>query len=137
MRQQGFTLVELMIVIAIIGILSAIALPAYQDYTRRSRVAEGLNLTGQAKAAVVEYYGTNGSWPTSNSVVGIASASDITGDGVTSVAIGSGGKITITFNARVDDGKTLVMTPSNQGGFISWTCSGGTLDDRYRPSSCR
>ncbi len=70
--QKGFTLIELMIVIAIIGILAAIALPAYQDYTKRSRVSEGLSLAGGAKSALTEYYASNNKWPSDNAEAGIA-----------------------------------------------------------------
>src|SRR5918994_3257890 len=93
--QKGFTLIELMIVVAIIGILAAIAIPAYQDYTIRSQVTEGLNLAAPAKASVAEVYANRGDWPADNTEAGIGSSASIVGKYVTSVSIGSGG-ITVT-----------------------------------------
>ncbi len=136
-QSQGFTLIELMIVIAIIGILAALAIPAYQDYLKRSHVSEGLNLAAAAKSGVAEYYGTNGSWPSSNSQAGLAPASQISGNAVTSVAVGANGAITITYNGKVASGATLILTPTDSGGAIKWTCTGGTVDDKYRPANCR
>ncbi len=80
--QKGFTLIELMIVVAIIGILAAIALPAYQDYTKRSHVSEGLSLAGAAKLGVTEFFADRGALPTSNADVGLAAATDIKGNAV-------------------------------------------------------
>ncbi|MDR1662653.1 MAG: prepilin-type N-terminal cleavage/methylation domain-containing protein, partial [Azoarcus sp.] len=77
--QQGFTLIELMIVVAIIGILAAIALPAYQDYTARAQMSEGFSLAGGQKLAVSEYHSNYGHYPTDNSVAGVAQAASITG----------------------------------------------------------
>ena len=135
--QQGFTLIELMIVVAIIGILAAIAIPAYQDYTKRSHVSEGLTLAGGAKAGVAEYYATEGVWPTTNSEAGLEAASSITGNAVTGVSVGTSGVITITYNAKVESGNDIDMTPSDTGGTIAWDCTGGSVDVKYRPANCR
>lgn len=141
--QAGFTLIELMIVVAIIGILAAIALPAYQDYTKRSHVSEGLSLAGAAKMGVSEYYADKGIWPTSNTDVGLASATSIKGNAVRSVAVSgtttAGGIITITYNTKVEAGNTIVMTPtsSNTSGSITWACNTGTVQSKYRPATCR
>ena len=95
-KQQGFTLIELMIVVAIIGILAAIAIPAYQDYTIRAQVSEGLNLSGGAKAAVTEYFQDRGTMPTTNTMAGLAAGGDIKGKYVWSVTVGTDGIIDIT-----------------------------------------
>ncbi|MBD3613690.1 pilin [Kingella kingae] len=143
--QKGFTLIELMIVIAIIGILAAIALPAYQDYTKRSRVSEGLSLAGGAKSALTEYYASNNEWPENNDKAGIAPANKITGNAVKSVEVARDtagatgkGKITVTFNGKVKEGANLILEGTgNEAGSVQWTCTGGNLDAKFRPSECR
>jgi type IV pilus assembly protein PilA len=137
--QKGFTLIELMIVVAIIGILAAVAIPAYQDYTKRARVTEGLGLADGAKTAVAEYYSTQNAWPTDNSAAGLAT--NISGNAVTSVIVGTG-IITVTYNTKVTaaGGATVTLSPSDTGGSIAWACApGGTtpLDPKYLPSNCR
>jgi type IV pilus assembly protein PilA len=145
--QKGFTLIELMIVVAIIGILAAVALPAYQDYTIRAKVTEGLSLAGAAKVAVAE-----------NSSQGKAYASGWTAPAATSnvasIAIDQGtGQITITFAAPIDGGGTIFVVPSSggqtfsggtalvstipTGGSIVFDCKTGTLKDKFRPAACR
>ena len=133
--QKGFTLIELMIVVAIIGILAAIAIPAYQNYTKRSHVSEGLSLAGGAKAAVTEYYASNGKWPTSNTEAGISST--ITGNAVTSVVVTNSGVITVTYNTKAEATKKIILQGADRDGAVQWNCTGGDLDDKYRPSNCR
>ncbi|WP_277422519.1 pilin [Melaminivora alkalimesophila] len=136
--QKGFTLIELMIVVAIIGILAAVALPAYQDYTKRSRVTEGLALASGAKTAVTEYYSSQGAWPTDNATAGLAAANTIKGDSVDSVTVGANGVITVAMNSTKVASGSIVLTPtaSASGGSVEWKCT-TTLNAKYVPATCR
>lgn len=140
-NQQGFTLIELMIVVAIVGILAAIALPAYQDYVVRSRVSEGLALAAGAKVTVAEN-AANGRALDSGYTLPAPTPS------VTSVGIaGASGQITVTYTAIAGNG-TIILIPTSggaalvsgtvpAGGSIEWSCTGGTLVAKYRPANCR
>ena len=134
--QQGFTLIELMIVVAIIGILAAIAIPAYQDYTKRTHVSEGLSLAGGLKAAAAEYQSSEGRWANNNTEAGTNAT--ITGNAVSAVVLSSN-TITITYNSKVESGSTLTLVGAVTGtaGSVTWNCKGGNVNTKYRPSNCR
>jgi type IV pilus assembly protein PilA len=137
--QQGFTLIELMIVVAIIGILAAIAVPAYQDYIIRTQVSEGPVLMSGAKAGVEDYWADEGGFPGSNADAAIPAATSIVGTYVTGVAIGANGVITATYGNNVNSkisGGTCSLTPRDAGGSVVWTgtCS---FADKWRPKAFR
>jgi len=140
--QKGFTLIELMIVVAIIAILAAIAIPAYQDYLVRTQVSEGAVLTDGAKTAVAEFYSNKGAYPTNNASAGLASNVSITGKYVNDVVVAAG-KITATFGKEANKAitaagaNTFVLSPVTKAGSITWTCTGSTVNQKYLPTSCR
>ncbi|HGG8473812.1 TPA: pilin [Neisseria meningitidis] len=157
--QKGFTLIELMIVIAIVGILAAVALPAYQDYTARAQVSEAILLAEGQKSAVTEYYLNHGIWPGGNSSAGVASSSEIKGKYVQSVEVKNGVVTATMASSNVNNeikGKKLSLWAKRQNGSVKWFCGlpvaraanntdadvkadTGTdkIDTKHLPSTCR
>ncbi|HFC2292635.1 TPA: pilin [Neisseria gonorrhoeae] len=162
--QKGFTLIELMIVIAIVGILAAVALPAYQDYTARAQVSEAILLAEGQKSAVTEYYLNHGKWPKDNTSAGVANPTEIKGKYVQSVTVANG---VVTAQMKSDGvnkeikGKKLSLWAKRQDGSVKWFCGQpvkrdnaddpndavkddgtdnggkGKIDTKHLPSTCR
>ncbi|HFC7401513.1 TPA: pilin [Neisseria meningitidis] len=158
--QKGFTLIELMIVIAIVGILAAVALPAYQDYTARAQVSEAILLAEGQKSAVTEYYLNHGEWPGDNTSAGVASSSEIKGKYVQKVEVAKGVITAQMASSNVNNeikGKKLSLWAKRQNGSVKWFCgqpvqradTGAKADDvtaatdnngintKHLPSTCR
>jgi type IV pilus assembly protein PilA len=137
---DGFTLIELMIVVAIIAILAAIAIPAYQDYLIRAQVSEGLSLATGAKAAVWDFTASTGRFPSNNQSAGLASSQSISGKYVSAVDV-TGGTVKVTFGnyANTALGSSyLMLSPTTTAGTIIWNCaSKTTISGKYLPTVCR
>ena len=166
MNHKGFTLIELMIVVAIIGILAAVGIPQYQNYVARAQVAEGLTLASGVKTAIAEYHNTNGDFPPNSMTVdqrhealGIAATTELTGNYVEQMVVRKFGRLEVTFKPETDGAhsaiasKTFYLMATDNEGSISWHCACGTsvnvcngggvptsgssaIEEKYLPSSC-
>lgn len=148
--QKGFTLIELMIVVAIIAILAAIAIPAYQNYLIRAQVSEGPSLMSAAQTGMTEYYANNGTFPTTATSAGLPSTASSTSGayvGQVTLAAGSGGGVIVaTFSSSAPqkansalNSTTLELSPIAEGGSVAWVCKPGSngVPNQYLPTSCR
>ncbi len=143
-KQRGFTLIELMIVVAIIGILAAIAIPQYNSYVGRAQIAEGLSLAGSVKTGVAEYFQSNGSWPDTNAKAGapttisgkytLTVAASATGTNPTVITITTRDAAPVSSDIR---NKTITLTAASGSGAITWTCDAGTISDNFLPGACK
>jgi type IV pilus assembly protein PilA len=136
--QKGFTLIELMIVVAIIGILAAIAIPQYQDYTIRSKLTEALNLAAPAKLALAETYASNGIWPADNAEAGLAGT--IQSKYVSSLLVAQNVITIMIQNVHSNvDGGTITLTAGTdaEDSRVEWDCDAQGIDDKYLPANCR
>ena len=139
--QKGFTLIELMIVVAIIGILAAIALPAYQDYTVRAQASEGMSLASGARTAMAEFYNNRGRFSSGgNASYGLVAAASIQGSYVASVSAGDG-VITVEYgndaNANIQEDTLQFVASTAQAGSVQWNCQPGSIETKYLPADCR
>jgi len=143
-NQQGFTLIELMIVVAIIGILAAVAIPAYQDYTTRAKITEVLVIASAAKTSASEYYLSTGNMPSTAAMAGINTSTGQS-DYIDAIALAtSAAGVTITYgvvNSLASDitatADTVVFEGTGDADGVAWTCNGGTLPAKYLPANCR
>ncbi len=134
MKRKGFSLIELMIVVAIIALLASFAIPTYQTYMMKARVSEGLHLAEVAKLAVADHVLTTHRLPDTQRETNYSPLSPT--ENVREITISQGGKITILYSEKIQSG-TLILTPMLQtGGDLTWTCHVGTLDKQYAPSAC-
>ena len=149
--QKGFTLIELMIVVAIIAILAAIAIPQYQNYLIRTQVSEGMNLADGAKTAVSEFYNNKGHFPKAGASAGLPTLAASTAGKYVSSTVVENGVITASFSKTAPqeandkiDGKHVSLSPVDLGGTITWNCRSTAqgakktdVPEQYLPTACR
>jgi len=139
-NERGFTLIELMVVITIIGTLAAIAIPAYQNYTIRAQISDGLTLAAMPQTAVEEFYSEYGDWPANNEDAGLSDQEGIKGKYTSEIFV-QGNVVEITFGNDAHElirARKVLLTATDNEGSISWVClSDGTIKNKHLPTTCR
>lgn len=142
-RQQGFTLLEILVALTIVSILAMIAIPFYQDYRSRAKVGGEIGLISPFKNLVTENYYYSGVWLSSNADASLGDPSDYHGEWVESIALSdvpAPGAIVITYDNNkipaLGGNNTLTFYPQANNGQVSWLCNAGTMENYYRPKNC-
>lgn len=133
-QQRGFTIIELMIVVTIVGTLAALAIPMYMDYATRAKIAEAGQLAPPVQTAVLDYYLHQGQFPADNAAVNLDPPSQLKGHFVSSIEVVDG-TVVLTFGDPALAGRTVTLTPTGAGNAVSWACT-TTLPDYLKPTSC-
>jgi type IV pilus assembly protein PilA len=140
-QQSGFTLIEILVATVIVGILAAIAIPAYQDYVIRTQVSEGMDLSTAPQLAIAEYYDDDRNFPANNAAAGLVSAGSIQGEYVSRVDVGNAaGKIQVTYGTRahgVIQNHALILSAITHADTVGWACYSDDIDNKYLPNKCR
>lgn len=135
--QQGFTLIELMIVVAIIGILAAVAIPSYQDYTAREQVTEAVSLTSAFKTGLAEFYADSGTYPSNLTAIGTTTSGKYVASMVVTSNAGGAVTVTATMGTSVNPGVSGSTLELSSADSLQWDCSGGDILPKYRPTTCK
>jgi Tfp pilus assembly protein, major pilin PilA len=140
-RASGYTLLELLTIIAIVSILAVVSIPLYFDYSTRAKVSEGVNMLGSLKTKIAETYYGRGTYPSSNTEAGMAQAVDYSTDKISQIYVSEGGVLTVEFSITELGSNNLVsFEPNDTGSGLEWVCRGpanGGVENRYLPPECR
>lgn len=137
-RQKGYTLLELMLILAVLSILMMIAIPAYQEYKYRAMVVEGISVMAGVRREIETAYQSTGIWPSDNLTAGIGPPESFQTKYLDSIEVGEDGVVTVTYGGTSTlNGETIIWTPTATGGNFQWDCKGGTLVDKLRPTVCK
>lgn len=139
-REKGFTIIELMVVLAIVSIVLLVAIPVYQTYSIRAQVSEGISLVRPIRQAAAEYYMYNGAWPVNNQAASLKPADEYETHYVESIALASEGEnasVTITYKLpALGENNTIVFYSEINNGHVTWYCNAGSVLNKYRPGIC-